>query len=107
MTGPAAAAHPGLAGGPAYLDYNATTPVDPRVTEAMLPHLAQFFGNPSSSHHYADAPRQALAVARARVAALIGARPCAARSSSPRRDQRPTNSPCAAPRWPPAAPART
>jgi cysteine desulfurase len=75
MTGPAAAAHPGLAGGPAYLDYNATTPVDPRVTEAMLPHLAQFFGNPSSSHHYAGAPRQALAAARARVAALIGARP--------------------------------
>lgn len=75
MTGPAAAAHPGLAGGQAYLDYNATTPVDPRVTEAMLPHLARFFGNPSSSHHYADAPRQALAAARAQVAALIGAQP--------------------------------
>jgi hypothetical protein len=72
MTGPAAAAHPGLAGGPAYLDYTATTPVDPRVTEAMLPHLAQFFGNPSSSHHYAGAPRQALAAARFRVAALPG-----------------------------------
>jgi cysteine desulfurase len=74
MTGPAAV-HPGLAGGPAYLDYNATTPVDPRVSEAMLPHLAEFFGNPSSSRHYADAPCQALAAARARVAALIGARP--------------------------------
>src|SRR5258708_34730284 len=41
----------------------------------MLPHPGQFFGNPSSSHHYADAPRQALAASRARIAALIGARP--------------------------------
>src|SRR5258708_13028251 len=41
----------------------------------MLPHLGQFFGTPSSSHHYADAPRQALAASRARIAALIGARP--------------------------------
>jgi cysteine desulfurase len=68
-------AHPGLAGGPAYLDYNATTPVDPRVTEVMLPHLTEFFGNPSSSHPYAGVPRRALAEARAQVAALIGARP--------------------------------
>src|SRR5258708_13424843 len=41
----------------------------------MLPHLGQFFGTPSSSHHYADAPRQALAASRARIAALMGARP--------------------------------
>jgi cysteine desulfurase len=41
----------------------------------MLPHLAEFFGNPSSGHRYADAPRRALAEARAQVAALIGARP--------------------------------
>ncbi|WP_234532450.1 cysteine desulfurase family protein [Streptomyces shenzhenensis] len=67
-------AHPALAGGPVYLDYNATTPVDPRVAEAMLPHLTDFFGNPSSSHRYADTPRRALAEARAEVAHLIGAR---------------------------------
>ncbi|WP_369221230.1 aminotransferase class V-fold PLP-dependent enzyme [Streptomyces sp. R39] len=65
-------AHPALAGGPVYLDYNATTPVDPRVAEAMLPHLTDFFGNPSSSHRYADPPRRALAEARAEVAHLIG-----------------------------------
>ena len=52
--------HPGLVGGPVYLDYNATTPVDPRVAEAMRPYLTDFFGNPSSSHPYAAAPRWAL-----------------------------------------------
>ncbi|MFC8032251.1 cysteine desulfurase family protein [Streptomyces griseoincarnatus] len=67
--------HPGLADGPVYLDYNATTPVDPRVAEAMLPHLADFFGNPSSSHPFSHGPRRALAEARAQVADLIGARP--------------------------------
>ena len=66
--------HPGLVDGPVYLDYNATTPVDPRVVEAMRPHLTDFFGNPSSSHSYGDPPRQALAEARAQVAGLIGAR---------------------------------
>ncbi|MEV4145708.1 cysteine desulfurase family protein [Amycolatopsis sp. NPDC049691] len=66
---------PGLATGPAYLDYNATTPVDPRVTEAALPYWTDFFGNPSSEHAYGGEPRRALAAARARVAALIGARP--------------------------------
>ncbi|APU43416.1 cysteine desulfurase family protein [Streptomyces sp. TN58] len=66
--------HPGLADGPVYLDYNATTPVDPRVAAAMLPHLTDFFGNPSSSHPYAQAPRRALDEARAQVADLIGAR---------------------------------
>jgi cysteine desulfurase len=68
-------AHPGLAGGPIYLDYNATTPVDPRVTEAMLPYLTNYFGNPSSIHPYATAPHAALAQAREQVAALIGACP--------------------------------
>src|SRR6185437_9182842 len=67
--------HPGLAGGPVYLDYNATTPVDPRVADAMLPHLTRLFGNPSSGHAYGAGPKAALARAREQVAALIGARP--------------------------------
>jgi cysteine desulfurase len=66
---------PGLAPDLVYLDYNATTPVDPRVVEAMLPYLTLHFGNPSSAHAYADAPQQALGVARRQVAELIGARP--------------------------------
>lgn len=67
--------HPGLVDGPVYLDYNATTPVDPRVAIAMAPHVTEWFGNPSSSHSYSDVPRRALAEARAQVAALIGALP--------------------------------
>jgi cysteine desulfurase len=68
------ATHPGLVDGRVYLDYNATTPVDPRVVEAMLPYLTGLFGNPSSDHPYADGPREALAASRGQVAALIGAR---------------------------------
>ncbi|MFF8717434.1 cysteine desulfurase family protein [Streptomyces sp. NPDC015184] len=67
--------HPGLADGPVYLDYNATTPVDPRVAAAMWLHLTNFFGNPSSSHPYSQEPRRALTEARAQVAGLIGAQP--------------------------------
>jgi cysteine desulfurase len=62
-----------LVEGPIYLDYNATTPVDPAVIDAMLPYLAGGFGNPSSDHHYGTAPRAALQHAREQVAALIGA----------------------------------
>jgi cysteine desulfurase len=65
----------GLRGGPIYLDYNATTPADPRVIEAILPYLTIYFGNPSSGHHYAEQPRRALATARQQVAGLIGAAP--------------------------------
>ena len=61
-----------LLDGPIYLDYNATTPVDPAVTEAMLPYLTGGFGNPSSDHHYGSAPRTALEHARTQVAALLG-----------------------------------
>ena len=59
-----------------YLDHNATTPVDPRVLDAMLPFLTGGFGNAASGHH-APGRRAAAAVdtARARVAALIGADP--------------------------------
>ena len=60
---------------PIYLDYQATTPVDPRVVEAMLPFLTSEFGNPSSAHAYGRAAAQALETARGQVAALIGAHP--------------------------------
>jgi hypothetical protein len=65
--------HPGLAQHSIYLDYNATTPVDPRVVDAMLPYLTQHFGNPSSSHFYAHAPRMAIEAAREQVASLLAA----------------------------------
>jgi cysteine desulfurase len=65
-------AHLALAGGPVYLDYNATTPVDPRVVEAMLPYLTAHFGNPSSAHAYAEPAHAALDRAREQVAALLG-----------------------------------
>src|SRR5262245_50740875 len=58
-----------------YLDHNATTPLDARVREAMLPALAGTFGNPSSLHWYGQRARAALDQARAEVAALIGATP--------------------------------
>ncbi len=64
--------HAGLQVGPIYLDYNATTPVDPAVLDAMLPYLSTHFGNPSSSHYYAHATRQAMDDARAQVAQLLG-----------------------------------
>ncbi|MFP4384318.1 MAG: cysteine desulfurase family protein [Spirochaetia bacterium] len=60
-------------GRPIYLDYNATTPHDPEVVEAMRPFLEYEFGNPSSGHSYGIAPRRAVAKARAEVASLIGA----------------------------------
>jgi cysteine desulfurase len=75
LTGRPMEIHPGLVTEPIYLDYNATTPVDPRVAEAELPCLTHHFGNPSSGHRYADEPRAALAAARAQVANLIGAEP--------------------------------
>ncbi|HRY45402.1 MAG TPA: aminotransferase class V-fold PLP-dependent enzyme, partial [Thermoanaerobaculia bacterium] len=60
---------------PVYLDYNATTPVDPEVAEAMLPFLTQRFGNPSSGHPYGVEARAAVEAARRQVASLLGARP--------------------------------
>lgn len=58
-----------------YLDYNATTPVDPAVREAMLPYLGDRFGNPSSIHAVGRTARVALDEARDEVAAFIGADP--------------------------------
>ena len=61
---------------PIYLDYAATTPVDPRVVQAMLPYLYEQFGNPASrSHAFGWAAEEAVEIARERVAALIGADP--------------------------------
>ena len=58
-----------------YLDHSATTPVDPRVVEAMLPYLKEKFGNASSVHLFGQEARAAADRARRQVAALIGARP--------------------------------
>jgi cysteine desulfurase len=63
---------PGLEHGPIYLDYNATTPIDPVVIETMLPYLSEHFGNPSSSHSYGYKAHQAVDSARAQVAQLLG-----------------------------------
>lgn len=60
---------------PIYLDYNATTPIDPDVLEIMLPFLREEFGNPSSSYPLGKKAREAIEQARAHVAALIGASP--------------------------------
>ena len=59
---------------PIFLDYQATTPTDPRVVEAMLPYFNEQFGNPHSVHHvYGRDAAEAVERARARIAALIGA----------------------------------
>ncbi len=58
-----------------YLDHSATTPVDPRVAEAMARSLTQVFGNPSSVHGFGQQARAAVDRARREVAALINARP--------------------------------
>ena len=62
---------------PIYLDYNATTPVASEVADAMLAHLREHFGNPSSAHRYGQRAREALEQARWRVSARgRRVRPC-------------------------------
>ncbi len=58
-----------------YFDYNATTPLDPHVRDAMLPYLGEVFGNPSSVHHVGRRARSLLDDARDRVATVWGAKP--------------------------------
>ncbi len=60
---------------PIYLDHNATTPLDPRVLEAMLPHFREGFGNPASAHASGRQARRALENARETVARLLDAEP--------------------------------
>lgn len=60
---------------PIYLDYNATTPIDPAVADAMEPYLREHFGNPSSDHVYGYRARSAVNDARERLAALLQVEP--------------------------------
>ncbi len=58
-----------------YLDYSATTPVDPRVLAAMTPYFTASFGNPSSVHRYGQAAEDAVESARETVASVLNCRP--------------------------------
>jgi len=58
-----------------YFDYNATTPLDPQVREAMLPYLGEIWGNPSSVHHVGRQARAILDDARDRAASFLGCKP--------------------------------
>ena len=60
---------------PIYLDYNATTPIDPQVAEAMLPFVHQHYGNPSSSHPLGVIAHAAVEEARDRIAKMLGCQP--------------------------------
>src|SRR6185503_11246721 len=59
---------------PVYMDHSATTPVDQRVVEAMLPYFGENFGNASSVHGYGQQARAAVDRARRQIATLIGAK---------------------------------
>jgi len=60
---------------PIYLDYNATTPVDPEVAKEMIPYIESFYGNPSSSYSLGRSNKEAIEKARAQVAELINCQP--------------------------------
>ena len=57
---------------PIYLDYNATTPIDPQVAQAMLPYVHEYYGNPSSGHQFGVRGKQGVDQARRQVASLLG-----------------------------------
>lgn len=59
---------------PIYLDYNATTPIDPEVANEMLPYIQSLYGNPSSSYSIGRTAKEAINKARSQVAALINSR---------------------------------
>ncbi len=65
----------GIISGMIYLDYAATTPVDPRVLDAMMPYFSTSFGNPSSLHRYGQAAEAAVEEARESVATSIHCHP--------------------------------
>jgi len=58
-----------------YFDHNATTPVSPEVLQAMMPVLAETYGNASSLHHHGQAARKLLDEARRKIASFLGAIP--------------------------------
>ena len=60
---------------PVYLDYNATTPIDPQVAEAMLPFIHEHFGNPSSGHIFGVTTKNAVEKARSQVAQVLRCEP--------------------------------
>lgn len=61
---------------PIYLDFASTTPVDPRVLEAMMPYFSEKFGNPASTTHlHGEEARKAVDIAQKQVADLINAEP--------------------------------
>ncbi|KAL9651659.1 hypothetical protein ABK040_001604 [Willaertia magna] len=60
---------------PIYLDYNATTPVHPKVAEEMIPYITKHFGNPSSSHHFGIQTKKAVTHSRIQVAQLLNCFP--------------------------------
>lgn len=57
-----------------YLDNNATTPVDPRVLEAMLPYFSEYYANPASTHHFGTQIHRKVELAREQIATLINAK---------------------------------
>ncbi len=60
---------------PIYLDYNASTPIDPEVRQAMMPYLEEYHGNPSSSHWYGITNKSAVEKARGQVASILNCNP--------------------------------
>ena len=73
-----------------YLDYNGTTPIYKDVLQAMMPYLTEHYGNPSSSHAYGKAPRQAIDQARRQLLTLLG---CSTSTSTSTSDQSEDSSP--------------